>query len=668
MSALKFVLFALFIAFSSSAYAQYWFQFGARSGNSASMNNGASVQIETITPQNISMGSLGFWVGEILSNGAFLQCGYLIENATGNYPSLCTQSGCTSYQELKAGDAEWFYEYFPPNYNGGFLGGIGPDGSAGTNGSMHTYSFYSIGNTWYFTFDGKVIGSADLGTSTSGAEVPVAFGEVANTSSNNEYVRDVIFENLSSYKYGLWFPAAAGYAYIGYGSGSEKNLRNPYGVKEIDNRVNYFEAGSGLPQPMNGTQLWSLGYYLTIKSAFGNLNSTMGYIAYSSASISAPQYVYVSPDTREVFSGWVGKGIGSYTGPLNYSEISMNSNITETAQWKSEYLVNITSPYGTVSGGGWYANGSTITYSISAPIIYQNSTTRVVFLGWSNGNKNLTGKLMVNKPINLQAIWAKEYLVSAKTPYGNATGAGWYRENTFITLSVPMTVINQTSNERMAFYSWSNGNESPTIRLLVDNPINISAEFKEEYLITLVGENAYGEPVSVQEFAVNGKPTNGTLFLFAGESSKIDYALYKGVEISSGMIINASHPGTVEVPLEIYNVNIKTDDIFGMPVNAYAKLSFSNGSTIEENTNGNLILMNVPYGYVNASVSYLGITQHALLLKGAGAMLTFFSITDALVVVAVIIVIALSYIISKRKFSGKAEEGIEKEQEATGNR
>jgi len=98
---------------AGNVFAQYWFQFGARSGNSASFNNGARVEIQTITPQNLTSGSLGFWVGEILSNGAFIQVGYLIENATGNYPAICTESGCTNYEEIKAGDAEWFYEYFP---------------------------------------------------------------------------------------------------------------------------------------------------------------------------------------------------------------------------------------------------------------------------------------------------------------------------------------------------------------------------------------------------------------------------------------------------------------------------------------------------------------------------------------------------------------------------
>ena len=641
---------------AGNVFAQYWFQFGARSGNSASFNNGARVEIQTITPQNLTSGSLGFWVGEILSNGAFIQVGYLIENTTGNYPAICTESGCTNYEEIKAGDAEWFYEYFPQNSQSGFFGAIGPNGSAGANGTFHTYGFYSIGNTWYFTFDGKVIGNTDLGTSTSGAQVPAAFGELANTSTASTYIKDVIFSNLSVYKYGLWLPVSSGYAYIGYGVGSEKGLKNPYGVKELGNRVNYFAVGSDLPQPPNGTQLWTLGYYLNIKSKYGSLNSTTGYIAYSSAKISAPKYVYISPEARAVFNGWLGYGLGSYTGPLNSTTINIDSNITEVANWKLEYFVNISSSYGSASGTGWYENGSTVYYSINSPIIYKNSSTRYVFLGWSNGNKDTSGKIIVNGPVNIKAIWAEEFLVQARTPYGNATGSGWYRNNTIIFLKVPKEIINQTPNERLAFYSWSNGNESPELTLLVNNPINLSAIYREQYLVKLLGVNENNEPINVQLFSIDGEPTNGSVFLFANTTNKVDYVIYKDVKIISGIQISADSPKTIEIPLQVYNVIISTKDIFGLDVNAFARISFSNGSTINTYTNGSLVLKNVPYGYVNGTVSYLGISQHVLLDNGAGASLIFFSAFDIGVVASVASAIGIAYYVA-REYERKKVKG-----------
>jgi hypothetical protein len=171
---------ALSLTLVSITSAQYWFQTGVRGSNSAAFNYGASVSIQTIY-QNISEGSFGYWVGEDLSNGAFLQIGYEIQNSSGDYPSYCSPStNCSNYTFIKAGVPTYFWEYFPAGYSGSqFYGGIGQNGSAGANGTFNTYSFKSIGDTWYFYFNNELIGSAYLGASSSGANPPVAFGEDA---------------------------------------------------------------------------------------------------------------------------------------------------------------------------------------------------------------------------------------------------------------------------------------------------------------------------------------------------------------------------------------------------------------------------------------------------------------------------------------------------------
>ncbi|MGC9205348.1 MAG: hypothetical protein ACP5FN_03705 [Candidatus Micrarchaeia archaeon] len=636
--------------------AEYWFQFGARSGSDSAFNNGASVQIQTITPQNSSSGSIGFWLGENLDNGAFLQVGYLIENASGSYPSLCTTSGCTNDEYLKAGDAEWFYEYFPPGYNGGFLGAIGPDGSAGLNGTFNTYSFYSIGDTWYFEINGKVVGSANLGTSTSGAEMPVAFGEVANTSSSSNYIRQVIFANLSAYKYGMYFPAATGYNYIGYGVGSKKNIKNPYGVEELGNRVNYFAVGSGLPQQANGTQLWSLGYNVKIVSKYGNINSSTAYIAYATTQISAPSIVYIAPGEREIFEGWSGKGVGSYTGPSNSTSINVDSNITETANWELEYLLNVSSPYSSTYGGGWYKNGSTVNYGLDNSTIYINSSSRLDFLGWSNGNKNISGEIKVNSPYNLNANWQRGYRVHVYSPYGDATGSGWYANNTIITISVMPSSVNISSDERYAFVGWSNGNKNATATVLVNKPLALSAIFQKQYLVSFRGLDHYGNPVNVSSFYVNGNKVVNDVYLNAGEEYNVNYVEYKGVEIRSSYVFNVTSPAPISVPLSVYNVQIRTGDLFNMPVNALADMRFSNGTEAQMYTgdNGNLTIKDVPYGYVNGSVEYLGIAQHFAAYSGNGVELVFFSMLNLYAIISVVAIVATAYFLAKRRFKRSA--------------
>ncbi|MGC8623566.1 MAG: hypothetical protein ACP5TK_02780 [Candidatus Micrarchaeia archaeon] len=639
----------------SSVNAQYWFQFGVKAGNSAAFNTGASAYIQTITDQHPITGSLGFWIGENLPNGAFIQMGYVVENQSGRYPTNCTLSGCSNYEYISAGTPVWFYEYFPPNYNGGFLGRLGPNDSLGPNGGFNEYSFYSVGNTWYFMFNNNIVGSVNLGTSSSGAYPPVAFGELANASSGDTYINPVIFYNFSAYLNGVLLPVPDAYSFIGYGVGSDKALPNPYGVKEINNRINYFEVGSGLPQPLNGTELWHFGYYLHTVSPYGNISSTTGYSAYSSVQLSAPQIVYISKSERAVFSGWIGKGLGSYTGPERSITIQMDSNITETANWTVEYFVNFTSPEGTTYGSGWYSKGAEVQYGVSPIEISGGTGTRYLFSSWSNGNTNATGTLVVTKPENITAVFQKQFYVNATGEYGSVSGTGWYNNNTVVTVSVAPTVENISSSERYIFYSWSNGNRNASVELLVTSPIKISAVFAKQYLVNLVPENANGNIVRNVQFYVNGKPVTNETFLFPNAS--ISSVYYNGELMPFKKALNISAPETLPVKLPLYNITIKAHGMLPFSVNAMLKLKFSNGTTTIAYTGASgVTLHNVPYGYINGTASYLGITQ-GINSHGGNITLTFLSIDDISAFAFAALAIIASYFISKHHFSRHQSQG-----------
>jgi hypothetical protein len=414
---LALVLFSLLLI-PGIASAQYWFQAGARAGGSASNNNGASVEIQTVLPQTLGAGTMGFWTGENLPNGAFLQVGYVIENQSGNYPIDCTMSGCSSTEHITAGNAEWFYEYFLPGDSNTFLGSIGPDGSAGANGDFNTYSFYSLGNTWYFQFNNETIGSVDLGVSNSGPYPPLAVAEAANASNAGLFMSRVAFANLSAYKYDTYLPVAEAYGTIGYGVGSRVDLRNPYGVREIGTRINYFEVGSGLTQTTNNTKLWTLGYKLKVVSKYGDISSGNSYVAYSSVRMTSPTVVYFNNRSRAVFQGWTGTGLGSYTGSRNIVTLSIDSDIEETALWEVQNFVNVTSMFGNYTGTDWYANSSLAYYGVDRGITYQNGKPRFIFSGWSNGNKQLNGSARITSPLNITALWQYKTTLFGKDAYG----------------------------------------------------------------------------------------------------------------------------------------------------------------------------------------------------------------------------------------------------------
>ncbi len=410
------IIILLFSFLTEYTSAQYWFQSGV-TGLNSSHNNGGSVQIETVIQKPPKIGSLGFWIGENLKNGAFLQIGYLIINKTGYYPDDCNINQCSSNIYLVKGDAEWFYEYFPEISNSSFLGKIGPLGSAGRNGTFNNYSFNSSGNIWRFYFNGENVGSINLNTSQSGSNLINAISEYANANNNSYKIEPVIFKNLEYYKNDSYKYVLKGEYYIGYGGGSKTNLPNPYGVSKVNKTTNEFEAGSGIPLNNLGFISLNKGYTLKINSQYGNLNQSTSYKAYSIVNISSPNYYYINSTTRELFVGWKGLGNGSYSGNSPNASVQINSNITEIAEWHRQYYINATTNDLGISGGGWYNASSKDNLSVYSDIIKINNSSRFVLKDWSiNGNiinysyPSLT--LFVNKSYNIEAIYAKELKVN----------------------------------------------------------------------------------------------------------------------------------------------------------------------------------------------------------------------------------------------------------------
>ncbi len=648
-------LLALLIFLPSLSYSQYWFQSGVRGSNNAGFNNGTSVIIQTLY-QNVSGGSFGFWVGEDLSNGAFVQMGYEISNTSGDFPQQCSPSGCNNYTYIAAGVPTWFWEYFPSGYSGSsFFGGLGANASAGPNGAFNNYSFSSNGDTWNFYFNGNLVGSVDLGTGSSGPNPPTAFAEYADAGSNNQYMHPVIFKDLAFLSDGSYKLVPKGYSYIGYGKGSATVLPNLYGVKEVGSYSDYFQVGYGLPIPANYTMLWSIGYFLTVKSQYANISSKVNYLAYSGANITAPSTVYISKGEREVFKGWSGQGSGSYTGTEINATVQMNSNITETAMWQTQYYLNATSQYGQVYGSGWYNSGSVATLSIPRNIVATGSGTREYFNGWSSGQNSTSISIVVSSPTNISAKWLTQYLVNASSTYGKITGTGWYNANSTAHLQLSETNITTGPDSRISFEKWSNGNPNASISLEVTSPEFLEAIFVPQYLTSFYPENAYGEPISVQYFSIEGVNVTNSEYLDANTTYSVSYALYKGVPLQSNYKFSVSSPQSIYVKLPVYNVELHSASMFGTPVNSSVTAKFKNGtsSTFYLGSNGTKILDNVPYGYIEAEFSYFGITQSAASDNGNPISITMFTPSLIYVIIAGVAIILIVAKISSAKMESK---------------
>lgn len=642
------------IVLAQLSFGQYWFQSGANAGSQATYNNGAGVYIQTVVPQNPSSGALGFWIGETIQNGAFVQVGYEVPNTSGDYPKTCDASGCNGTVFLEAGHPAWFWEYFPAgNSSTSFYGGVGQSDSVGANGTFNMYSFSSDGDTWNFYFNGQRIGSANLGVSTSGPYVPSAYAELADANNTNTFMKTVMFKNMSYMKNGVPHLLQSATAYIGYGTGSKTSIANPYGVKEVGGYANYFEVGSGVQSAHNGAVLWTSVYHLQLSSPFGNVTGSGYYPTFSAVNFSVQQpYVYITPSERVVFAGWQGEGAGSYTGTSGSATAQMIDNVTEIAKWNLEYYVNATSQFSNVSGSGWYSANSTAKISLANSIVDTAAGTRELFSGWNNGVSSLNTSFAVLGPVNVSARWQKQYLVSLNTSLGMASGAGWYDAGGSARISLNNDYFNSTNTTRIAFYSWNGIYYNSSTTITVNSPVSLAAAFKRQHLVKFSALDSDGDKINATYFVVDGRDTPSSTMLFDGVPYSITGAYYKGVLVTTDITANISSSGTIPVKLPVYSVRMSAQSLFKAPLNASAHLTFQNGTsyTIYLGPTGSAMLLDVPFGNVSGYMRYGQLQEPFSAAAGNQVALTFITPIDAAPIIAVIAVMLLYEIFHRRRY------------------
>ena len=110
--------------------------------------------------------------------------------------------------------------------------------------------------------------------------------------------------------------------------------------------------------------------------------------------------------SRYTFSLW-SDGVAN-----NPRTIRLKKDAEINAIYKVEHLVEVSSPIGEVSGGGWYVEGSTATVSVRPGIIPKDFFTYYVFDGWieneTKASASSTYTFTVTKPTRLTASWRAE--------------------------------------------------------------------------------------------------------------------------------------------------------------------------------------------------------------------------------------------------------------------
>ena len=169
----------------------------------------------------------------------------------------------------------------------------------------------------------------------------------------------------------------------------------------------------------------------------------------SSHSVTVPSQIDSGTDTRRIFLSW-SDGSNTLT-----KTISQGGQYT--ANYGIQYLLNVQSSRGSVTGTGWYDSGASASTGAAEQTVYSGSTIRYVFQHW-----NVDGVLKTENPITVSmysphtavADYKTQYYFDVQSGRGSVSGTGWYDSGASASTGTAEQTI-YDGDTRYVFQSWN---------------------------------------------------------------------------------------------------------------------------------------------------------------------------------------------------------------------
>ncbi|MEM2905328.1 MAG: hypothetical protein QW057_06565 [Candidatus Bathyarchaeia archaeon] len=214
----------------------------------------------------------------------------------------------------------------------------------------------------------------------------------------------------------------------------------------------------------------------------GELPARYRAVREQNVTFSIPEASVVQPGARFNFTQW------SDGSNETARSLFVRGEMNLTAEFTTEYYLSVSSPFGVVSGEGWYRGGANATFSVSAVQDYGNGT-REFFAGWS-GDYNGTepeGVLVMDGPRNVTALWKTQHLLSLNAGGGIVLGEGWYDSGANVTVEAVSPSVVVPDRSRLLFTGWSGdlNASDPQLSLLMDGPRSLTANWRTQYYLAV---------------------------------------------------------------------------------------------------------------------------------------------------------------------------------------
>lgn len=339
---------------------------------------------------------------------------------------------------------------------------------------------------------------------------------------------------------------------------------------------------------------WKIQYYVDVESKFGLNGSVPGWYdeGYVIRVWVDRTIIDFGNKTRYVFRGW--EGDVNFTSPV--LELPVDRPLNITAVWKRQYQVSVDGVYANSSiREAWLDEGTVVEIGMEKEVIDLGNKTRLVHTGWTGSVSSLSRVLRVNvtRPLDIKAVWNKEYYVEVKPFYSEANvTSGWIIRDKVIHIALLKPIVDHGNDTRHMFYGWTvNGKvvRNPVLAVKINKPLTIRAVWRTEYKVSLRFINDIGEEVGFKKAVLESEGesivlTQGNfsdrIWMYRGEwkVSKIEYISVEkiaglgrrtenAVRLCTGDCgeFNITGPGTLAVELAVYNVTFRVKDILGLP-------------------------------------------------------------------------------------------------------
>jgi hypothetical protein len=245
-------------------------------------------------------------------------------------------------------------------------------------------------------------------------------------------------------------------------------------------------------------------YRLIINANFGTTNPVAAEYWYANASnflISASPPSTIDGE-QYVWLGWTGTGPGSYSGTDKSASVAMNGPINETATWRHEYLLTVTSPHGSPTPtSGWFEAGTSINGSVTSPV-EETAGMRYVCTGWTGtgsapeSGTSTTVNFTIDRPSSIVWSWKTQYHLTVSTdptglnPQPDLSPPGSWYDN--------WTLVNCTAQgvSGYAFDHWTVDGASWAVGI---NPVPVTMDGAHEATAHYVRVRAWWETLFSSE-------------------------------------------------------------------------------------------------------------------------------------------------------------------------